>query len=65
MPLPAADGVYVCDFSKGERAIKKLDLGTGTVITDRRQIGKRRHRIGELVLEGGNLIARFRWTGAH
>ena len=32
MPLIAADGVYICDFSKDERSIKKLDLATGAVI---------------------------------
>jgi outer membrane protein assembly factor BamB len=58
MPLPAADGVYVCDFSKGERAIKKLDLSTGTVIWTADKLGND-DIVSELVLEGGNLIARF------
>ncbi|HQK98090.1 MAG TPA: PQQ-binding-like beta-propeller repeat protein [Bacteroidia bacterium] len=33
-PMPVADdnAVYVCDFSKGEKAIKKLDINTGNEI---------------------------------
>lgn len=58
MPLPAADGVYVCDFSKGERTIKKLDLSTGAVIWTADKL-KQDDIVSELVLEGGNLIARF------
>jgi len=58
MPLPAADGVYICDFSKGERTIKKLDLTTGAVIWTADKL-KKDDIVSELVLEGGNLIARF------
>lgn len=58
MPLAAADGVYVCDFSKGERTIKKLDLTTGAVIWTADELQKD-DIVSELVLEGGNLIARF------
>lgn len=58
MPLPAADGVYVCDFSKGERAIKKLDLNTGAVIWQADKL-KGDDIVPELMLDGGNLIARF------
>lgn len=58
MPLPAADGVYVCDFSKGERTIKKLDLNTGSVIWQADAL-KKDDIVSELVVDGGNLIARF------
>ncbi len=58
MPLPAADGVFVCDFSKGERTIKKLDLNTGAVIWQADKL-KGDDIVPELVLDGGNLIARF------
>jgi len=58
MPVPAADGVYVCDFSKGERTIKKLDLNTGSVLWTADKL-KNDDIVSELVLDGGNLIARF------
>ncbi len=58
MPLIAADGVYICDFSKGERTIKKLDLNTGAVIWQADKL-KNDDIVSELVLDGGNLIARF------
>jgi hypothetical protein len=33
-PLPTVDkeAVYICDFSKGEKAIKKLDINTGALL---------------------------------
>jgi len=58
MPLVAADGVYVCDFSKGERVIKKLDLSTGAIIWQADKL-KKDDIVSELLLDGGNLIARF------
>lgn len=58
MPLPAADGVYLCDFSKGERTIKKLDLNTGAVLWQADKL-KKDDIVSELVLDGSNLIARF------
>jgi outer membrane protein assembly factor BamB len=58
MPFPAADGVYICDFSKGERAIKKLDLNTGAVIWQTETLNKD-DIVSELLVDGGNLIARF------
>ena len=58
MPLPAADGVYLCDFSKGERTIKKLDLNTGAVLWQADKL-KKDDIVSELLLDGGNLIARF------
>ncbi len=58
MPLIAADGVYICDFTKGERTIKKLDLSTGAVLWQADKL-KNDDIVSELVLDGGNLIARF------
>ncbi len=58
MPLIAADGVYVCDFTKGERTIKKLDLATGAVIWSADKL-KQNDIVSKLILDGGNLIARF------
>jgi outer membrane protein assembly factor BamB len=57
-PLVAADGVYICDFTKGERTIKKLDLNTGAVIWKADKL-KNDDIVSELVLDAGNLIARF------
>ena len=57
-PLIAADGVYICDFSKGERAIKKLDLNTGAVIWQADKLSKN-DVVSELFVDGGNLIAHF------
>jgi len=58
LPLIAADGVYICDFSKGERTIKKLDLATGAVLWQADKL-KKDDIVSDLVLDGGNLIARF------
>ena len=58
MPLATADGVYVCDFSKGERTIKKLDPATGKVIWEADKL-KKDDIVSEIFVEGGNLIARF------
>ncbi|MBL0126475.1 MAG: PQQ-binding-like beta-propeller repeat protein [Flavobacteriales bacterium] len=58
MPLPAADGVYICDFSKGERTIKKLDLNTGAVVWQADKLSKN-DIVSELLVDGGNLIAHF------
>lgn len=58
LPLIAADGVYICDFSKGERTIKKLDLTSGAVLWQADKL-KKDDIVSELVLDGGNLIARF------
>lgn len=57
-PLVADDGVYICDFTKDERAIKKLDLNTGAVIWQAGKL-KKDDVVSELVLASGNLIARF------
>lgn len=58
MPLIAADGVYICDFSKDERSIKKLDLTTGAVLWTADKL-KKDDIVSELLVDGGNLIARF------
>ncbi len=58
MPLATSDGVYICDFSKGERTIKKLDLNTGAVLWQADKL-KKDDIVSELLVDGGNLIARF------
>jgi len=58
MPLVAVDGVYICDFTKGERAIKKLDVNTGAVIWQADKL-KKDDIVSALLLDGGNLVARF------
>lgn len=58
MPLATADGVYVCDFSKGERTIKKLDPANGAVIWQADKL-KKDDIVSEIFVEGGHLIARF------
>ena len=57
-PLIASDGVYICDFTKGERAIKKLDLSTGAVLWQADKLAKD-DIVSELLVDGGNLIAHF------
>lgn len=57
-PLVADDGVYLCDFSKDARTIKKLDINTGAVIWQAEKL-KKDDVVSELVVDGGNLIARF------
>lgn len=57
-PLIAADGVYICDFTKGERAIKKLDLNTGAVIWQADKLAKN-DVVSELLFNSGSLIAHF------
>lgn len=58
MPLIAADGVYICDLSKNERAIKKLDLNAGNVIWKAEGL-KKDDIVSELLIDGNNLIVRF------
>ena len=58
MPLVAADGVYICDFSRDERTIKKLDLNTGAVIWSADKL-KKDDIVSELIIDAGNLVARF------
>lgn len=58
MPLITSDGVYICDFTKGERTIKKLDVNTGQVIWHADQL-KKDDIVSALLIDGGNLIARF------
>ena len=58
MPLLASDGVYICDFTKGERTIKKLDLATGAVLWQADKLSKN-DIVSELFIDGGNLIAHF------
>lgn len=58
MPLIAADGVYLADLSKGQRTIKKLDAATGAVIWSADKLDDD-DIVSELLLVGGNLIARF------
>ncbi|MCC6600942.1 MAG: PQQ-binding-like beta-propeller repeat protein, partial [Crocinitomicaceae bacterium] len=57
-PAVAADGVYICDLTKGEKSIKKLDLNTGAVIWTGAKLSKN-DIISAIAVEGGNLIVKY------
>ncbi|HMU13715.1 MAG: PQQ-binding-like beta-propeller repeat protein [Bacteroidetes bacterium] len=58
MPLVTADGVYIADLSKGQRNMKKLDSNTGAVLWSADKLDGD-DIVSELLIAGGNLIARF------
>lgn len=59
-PLPTVDkdAVYICDLSKGEKAIKKLDINTGNLIWKSEKLDKD-EVISQLSVVGNNLVAKF------
>jgi outer membrane protein assembly factor BamB len=59
-PLPVADdeAVFICDFSKGEKAIKKLDINTGNLIWKSEKISGN-DVISALFVMEHTLIAKF------
>lgn len=59
-PLPTVDkdAVYLCDLSKGEKAIKKLDINTGNVLWRSEKLDND-DVISELLVENNVLIAKF------
>lgn len=59
-PLPVADekAVYLCDFTKGEGLIKKLDINTGAVIWENVKL-KGNEIVDELVISGNTLLVKY------
>lgn len=59
-PKPTVDNnaVYICDLSKGEKAIKKLDVNTGNLIWKSEKLDKD-EVISQLGVVGNNLVAKF------
>ena len=58
--LPVADknAVYVCDFSKGEKSIKRLDINTGQVVWEGQKLSKD-DVVSQLMVVDNLLIAKF------
>lgn len=61
MPVTDAEGVYVCDFSKGEKSIKKLDINTGKVIWEGQKLSDN-DVVSQLLIVDHVLIAKFGGT---
>jgi hypothetical protein len=57
-PEVTADAVYICDLTKGEKAIKKLDIETGKVIWTGEKLSKN-DIISYLAYTDGNLIVKY------
>lgn len=59
-PLPTIDNdaVYLCDLSKGEKAIKKLDINTGTLLWKGEKLDNN-DVVSELSVVNNVLIAKF------
>ncbi|MCC6838007.1 MAG: PQQ-binding-like beta-propeller repeat protein [Bacteroidia bacterium] len=59
-PLPTVDkdAVYICDFSKGEKAIKKLDINTGQVLWKGDKLDND-DVISQLYVVNNTLVAKF------
>lgn len=59
-PMPVADdkAVYVCDFSKGEKAIKKLDINTGNELWRSEKLSGN-DVISQLLVVDNTLIAKM------
>lgn len=59
-PLPTVDknAVYVCDLSKGEKAIKKLDINTGALIWKSEKLDND-EVVSQLSIVDNTLVAKF------
>lgn len=59
-PLPTVDkdAVYICDLSKGEKVIKKLDINTGTLIWKSEKLDND-EVVSQLSIVENTLIAKF------
>jgi len=59
-PLPTVDkdAVYLCDLSKGEKAIKKLDINTGALLWKSEKLDNN-DVVSELLVSDNVLIAKF------
>lgn len=58
MPVANTDAVFICDLTKGERAIKKLDIQTGAVIWKGEKLSSD-DIISQLFVVDNMLIAKF------
>jgi hypothetical protein len=58
MPVVTKDAVFICDLTKGDRAIKKLDINTGTVIWKGEKLSGD-DIISQLMVTDNMLIAKF------
>lgn len=59
-PLPTVDkdAVYLCDLSKGEKAIKKLDINTGALLWKSEKLDNN-DVVSELAITNNVLVAKF------
>lgn len=59
-PMPIADNnaVYICDFSKGEKTIKKLNINTGSVIWENVKLNKN-DVISDLAFYNNTLLVKY------
>jgi outer membrane protein assembly factor BamB len=58
MPVATVDAVYICDLSKGERAVKKLDINTGKLIWKGDKLSND-DIVSQLFVYDNNLIVKF------
>ncbi len=58
MPVVDNDAVYICDFSKGEKAIKKLDINSGAELWRGDKLGSG-DVVSQLLVINNTLIAKF------
>jgi len=58
MPITNNNAVFICDFSKGEKAIKKLDINTGNLIWKSDEL-KNSDVISQLLVANNFLVAKF------
>lgn len=61
MPVTSDDAVYICDFSKEEKTIKKIDITTGNVLWKSDKL-KNDDVVSQLEIVNNTLIAKFGGT---
>jgi outer membrane protein assembly factor BamB len=61
MPVASNDAVYICDFSKGEKAIKKLDINTGSELWKSEKLSKD-DVVSQLIITENSIVAKFGGT---
>lgn len=57
-PVTDKEAAYVCDFSKGEKAIKKLDIRTGSLIWKSDKLSGN-DIVSKMMVYGNSLIVKF------
>ncbi len=58
MPVSNENAVFICDFSKGEKAIKKLDINTGAELWRSEKLSSD-DVISQLIVTGNTLVAKM------